>query len=80
MTRVGILSDRARIIMSVCVVALPAVSYYRGGGANGVPKGIADDEQRDVFRVCVSQDLIALSLDHVSVSKDEFFPIERFLA
>jgi hypothetical protein len=43
------------------------------------PKGIAYDEKGHVFRVGVSEDLVALCFDHVAIGQDELFLIEIFL-
>ena len=42
-------------------------------------KGVADDEEGDVPRVRVSQDLVTLGLDHFTVSEDERFAVQLFL-
>jgi hypothetical protein len=42
-------------------------------------KGVPDNEESDILSVRVSQDFIALRLDHVTVSDDERFPVQFFL-
>ena len=42
-------------------------------------KGIADDEESNVLSVRISQDLITLRLDHVTIREDERLPIKLFL-
>lgn len=42
-------------------------------------KGVADDEEGDVPSVRISQDLVTLRLDHVSISEDERFAVQLFL-
>ena len=42
-------------------------------------KGVADNEESDILSVRVSQDFIALRLDHVTVSDDERLPVQLFL-
>lgn len=42
-------------------------------------KGVADNEESDVLSVRVSQDLVTLRLDHVSISEDESFAVQLFL-
>ena len=42
-------------------------------------KGITDNKEGDVLSVCISQDLVALRLDHFTVSENEQFAIELFL-
>lgn len=69
--------------MSVCVVALVKGSdnEWRMGWNNGedVPERITDHEQRNVLFVCVSQNLVTLRLNHVSICQDEFLPVKSFL-
>ena len=42
-------------------------------------EGIADDEESDILSVRISQDLVALRLDHVTVREDKRLPIKLFL-
>lgn len=42
-------------------------------------KGVADNEESDILSVRVSQDFIALRLNHVAVSNDERLPVQLFL-
>ena len=42
-------------------------------------KGVADDEESDILIVRISQDLVALRLDHVAVRKDERLAVKLFL-
>lgn len=69
--------------MSVCVVALRSRVYVilrtHESRLFCLPERVSDNEQGDVFLVCIAQDLVALRLDHVAVSEDQFFPVECFL-
>jgi hypothetical protein len=42
-------------------------------------KGVADNEESDILSVRISQDLITLRLNHVTVSNDERLPVQLFL-
>ena len=42
-------------------------------------KGVADNEESDILSVRISQDFIALRLDHITVSDHEGFPVQLFL-
>lgn len=42
-------------------------------------KGVADNEKSDILSVRVSQDFIALRLDHVAVSDDKRRSVQLFL-
>jgi hypothetical protein len=42
-------------------------------------KGVANNEESDILGVGVSQDFVALRLDHVTVSDDERLSIQLFL-
>jgi hypothetical protein len=44
-----------------------------------IPKGVADNEERNVFLVGVSKDLVTCRLDHFSVGKNHFAAIVIFL-
>jgi len=44
-----------------------------------IPKRVPDDEKGDVLLVCVVQDGVAVGLDHVPISKEDWFTVERFL-
>lgn len=43
------------------------------------PKWITNDEQGHILLVCIVEDLITLSLNHVAICDDDRFFIERFL-
>lgn len=42
-------------------------------------KGVSDHEEGDVLSACIFQDLITLSLDHVTVSEDKRLAVQLFL-
>lgn len=50
------------------------------GTQSDVPEGIPHYEQRNVLLVRIPQNLITFGFDHVTVSKDELFSVECFLA
>jgi hypothetical protein len=81
-TRVGMLSARARRMMSVWVVALRVrliVLVVLGVTEVCSPEGIAHDEQRYVLLMCVVEDFVTLCFDHVTIGEDEGFTVEYFL-
>ena len=42
-------------------------------------KGVADNEESNILSVRISQDFIALRLDHVTISDDERLSVQLFL-
>ena len=48
--------------------------------SKGVPIRIADDEQRYVFRIRITEDLVRLGFYHVAVGEYQLLPVECFLA
>ncbi len=80
--RVGMLSERARNTMSVCVVALVTKVSMPSTTMRDefLPVRVANNEQGDILFIRVAEDLVTLGLDHVAICYDQLFPIECFLA
>jgi hypothetical protein len=74
-----IASSEQQIRMS-CRAAEKLVNESKRKTGKDSPEWIANDEKRDVFRCCITQDLAALEFYHVTICKDELLAVESFLA
>jgi hypothetical protein len=82
MTLDSIPSSRARRTRSVCVVALSneTVRHKLGKAHNrNIPKGVSDHEKSYIDLVRIGKNVVATSLDELSVGFNNFTSIESFL-